>query len=232
MLELRFQQGGQLLSPGLCRDSPVVVTVVIPSHGGHRHHLGTLQQERIGVRVLKCLTLGETYVSKEFTAVQFVAGIRVEVTSTEPVVTDGFNDSVMESQQMLLGRTSVMHHDGIFKNVIGRMFCKHGQQGRISTFGNKVVRVGKGDVLSCRRFYSCVSCCRKSLVGLADKPAVSPPSCHLLRNLSRGIRRSVVNDEHFHPVVHLFQYTFQTASECIFNVIDGYDDGQFHAIIV
>lgn len=72
----------------------------------------------------------------------------------------------------------------------------------------------------------------ESLVGLADKPAVSPPSCHLLRNLSRGIRRSVVNDDHFHPVVHLFQYTLQTASECIFNVIDGYDDGQFHAIIV
>ena len=114
MLEMRFQQVGQLLSPGLCRDSPVVVTVVIPSYGGRRHHLGTLQQERIGVCVLKCLALGEVYVSKELTAVQLVAGIRVEVTSAEPVVTDGTDYGVRESQQMLFCRMSVMFHDGIF----------------------------------------------------------------------------------------------------------------------
>jgi len=82
VLEMRLEEVGQFLSPSLCGDASVVLTVIVQAHGSCCHYLCPLEEIRISIDIFEHLAHREAYLRKEITSENLITSVGVEVTTS------------------------------------------------------------------------------------------------------------------------------------------------------
>jgi hypothetical protein len=82
VLEMCIEEVGQFLSPRLCGDASVVLTVIVQAHGSCCHYLCPLEKVRISIDIFEHLAHREAYLRKEITSENLITSVGMEVTTS------------------------------------------------------------------------------------------------------------------------------------------------------